>query len=338
LTFRIWLLAFSLICATAAADSGQQMATIGDLQLASGETLHDAQVGYRTAGTSNEDKTNVIVFLTWFTGTTVDLFNSQLIGPGKLADTDQYFVIAIDALGNGVSTSPSNSQKQPGKQFPGITISDMASSQHELLTEHLGITQADAVMGISMGGMQTFTWMGQYPNFMNKAIPIDGSPRMTSYDLLQWQTHEEAIVTMQEAGVENEEITGFLAYLNLLTLWTPGYFVENITPEDLPQFLEDSSQGYVDMDASDYLSQLRAMMQQDVYAANNTSDIPYLDKVKADVLVISATGDQMVNPEPGKVLSRNLNARHEEINSNCGHIGTTCEAASVSSLVHAFLK
>jgi len=57
--------------------------------------------------------------------------------------------------------------------------------QHILLTRHLGIEHARVVMGISMGGMQTFQWMGQYPEFMDKAIPIDGSPRMTSYDLLQ---------------------------------------------------------------------------------------------------------------------------------------------------------
>ena len=73
--------------------------------------------------------------------------------------------------------------------------------------------------------------MGQYPGFMNKAIAIDGSPAPTSYDLLQWQTHETAITMMQQAGIENTDIMEFTSTLSLLTLWTPEYFVEKITPE-----------------------------------------------------------------------------------------------------------
>jgi homoserine O-acetyltransferase len=319
------------------ADSPQQMASIGDLQLASGETLLHTQVGYRTAGTLNDDKSNVIVLVTWFTGTTADFFRWEKIGPGKLADTDHYFVIAVDALGNGVSSSPSNHPKQPGKHFPAITISDMVNSQYALLTEHLGITHARAVMGISMGGMQTFQWMGQYPGFMDKAIPIDGSPRMTSYDLLQWQTHESAIETMQAAGVENAKIMEFMSSLNQLTLWTPEYFVENISPQALPQFMVEAGQGYGELDANNYLTQLRAMMAQDVYARGSDSETPYLQKVQADVLVISAEDDHMVNSSPGKKASMALNEEYVEIKGTCGHMGTSCKTDQVDKLVNAFL-
>jgi len=338
LPLRILILATYFACACAVADSSQQMAAIGDLQLASGETLLDVQVGYQTAGTLNEDKSNVIVFPTWFTGTVADFMKWEVIGPGKLADTNQYFVIAVDALGNGVSSSPSNSPKQPGKQFPVIAISDMVNSQHALLTRHLGITHARAIMGVSMGGMQTFQWMGQYPEFMDKAIPIDGSPRMTSYDLLQWHIHESAIETMQQAGIENAKIMEFMAALNLLTLWTPEYFVENIAPGAIPQFMEESRQSYAHLDANDYLSQLRAMMMLDVYAPDAGSETTYVQKVQADTLIISAEDDHMVNPAPGKEMGKALNEEHVEIATNCGHIGTSCEADSVAKMVHAFLE
>jgi len=337
LPLRILIFAACLTCASAVADSPQQMAAIGDLQLASGETLLNVQVGYQTAGTLNEDKSNVIVFPTWFTGTAADFIKWEVIGPGKLADTNRYFVIAVDALGNGVSSSPSNSPKQPGKQFPVIAISDMVNSQHALLTRHLGITHARAVMGVSMGGMQTFQWMGQYPEFMDKAIPIDGSPRMTSYDLLQWHIHESAIEIMQEAGIENAKIMEFMASLNLLTLWTPEYFVENITPEALPEYMEESSQSYAQLDANDYLSQLRAMMMLDVYAAGASSATPYVQKVQADILIISTEDDHMVNPAPGKEMSKALSEEHVELASNCGHIGSSCEADMVNKKVNAFL-
>ena len=335
---RLWIIVLCLVATGALADSPQQIAFIGDLLLESGETLHNCEVGYRTAGTLNADKSNIIVFPSWFTGTSGDLLADELIGPGKLADTDRYFVIAIDALGNGVSSSPSTSIRQPGAEFPDITIDDMVNSQYILLTRQLGIDHVLAVTGISMGGMQTFQWIGQYPGFMDKAIPIEGSPRMTSYDLLQWKTHETAIKLMQEANVSNRKISEFLASANLLTLWTPDYFVENISPETFPEYLAAEVQGYAQLDVNNYLSQLRAMMEHDVYSADITGAQPYIQKVVAKVLVIGSTSDQMVNPNPGKNLSKSINAEYIAIENNCGHMGSTCEAGEVAAIVKAFLQ
>ena len=333
-----WILVLTLACTSAVADSPQQVASIGDLELTSGETLLDARVGFRTAGTLNADKSNTIVFLTWFTGTTGNLVKFGVIGPGKLADSDHYYIIAIDALGNGESSSPSNSPKQPGKQFPRISIADMVNSQHALLTQHLGINRVHAVMGISMGGMQTLRWIGQYPDFMTKAITIDGSPAPTSYDLLQWQIHEKAITMMQQAGIENTEIMKFTSTLSMLTLWTPEYFVENITPEALPKFIADSSQGSGEGNANDYLVQLRAMIGHNVYASGNPDETPYLERVRADLLVIGTDDDHMVNQTPGEKLSQSLNEEHVSLESNCGHLGSSCEGARVSKAVHSFLQ
>jgi homoserine O-acetyltransferase len=325
-------------CTAAVAESEQQFTSIGDLPLESGEILQDVKIGYRIAGTLNADKSNTIVFPTWFTGSSGDYIKYGLVGPGKLADTDRYYVVIIDALANGISTSPSNSPKQAGALFPAITIDDMVTSQHILLTRHLGLDHARVVMGVSMGGMQTFQWMGQYPGFMDKAIPIDGSPRMTSYDLLQWQTHLQAIEMLQAAGVSNLEITDLLASLNLLTLWTPDYFVENVPPEKLPEMIAEAEQGYAHLDANDYAAQMRAMIGHDVYAQDTAGQPGYVESVTTDVLVIGVASDHMVNPAPGKKLAATLNARHLEVQSNCGHIGSTCEGASVIAAVNDFLE
>ena len=325
-------------CTAAVAESEQQFASLGDLPLESGEILQDVRIGYRIAGTLNADKSNIIVFPTWFSGSTGNLIQYGLVGPGLLADTGRYYVIVIDSLANGVSSSPSNSQKQAGAGFPGISIDDMVTSQHLLLTQHLGIEHVRAVMGVSMGGMQAFQWMGQYPGFMDKAIPIDGSPRMTSYDLLQFQTHLQVIEMLQAAAVSNREITRHLASLNMLTLWTPDYFVENIPREKLPQMISESEQGYARLDANDYAAQLRAMIGHDVYAQDTAGQPGYAESVRADVLVVGVAQDHMVNPIPGKKLAATLNARHLEVQSNCGHIGSSCESASVIAAVHAFLE
>src|SRR5688572_11802331 len=103
-----------------------------------------------------------------------------MIGAGRMLDPARYFVVAVDALGNGVSSSPSNSAIQAGEKFPRFTIRDMVHSQHELLTRILKLDQVFLVTGSSMGGMQTFEWVVSYPDFMKGAIPIVGTPSQTS--------------------------------------------------------------------------------------------------------------------------------------------------------------
>ncbi|MGK2924918.1 MAG: alpha/beta fold hydrolase [Lysobacterales bacterium] len=333
---RLWIVLFCCLSQAAVAESPQQFAAIGDLRLVSGETLHDVRVGYRTAGTLNADKSNVIVFPTWFSGSSEELLRFDKIGPGKLADTERFFVIAIDALGNGVSTSPSNRERQAGADFPAIEIDDMVNAAHALVTQHLGIGHVHAVMGISMGGMQTFQWLGQYPDFMDKAVPIDGSPRMTSYDLALWSLQADAIELLLEAGVDADRTTRLASRIGLLNLWTPEYYVENIAAEDYAEWLTQQSDPEP-MDPRDYLAQLRAMIAHDAYVDFPDADPPYAGRIKAQVLVVGVPSDHMVNPVPGKALAEAIGARYAEIHSNCGHIGSSCEAWKVEAIVNAFL-
>ena len=134
-------------------DIGQEYAEFSECRLLSGESIAPCRIGYRTFGTLNTDKTNAILIPTWYTGTSAE--HEYLASP-EIVDPDRYYVIIVDALANGVSSSPSNSKPQANGRFPEITITDMVNSQHRLLTEVLDIPSLHGVVGLSMGGMQAF--------------------------------------------------------------------------------------------------------------------------------------------------------------------------------------
>jgi homoserine O-acetyltransferase/O-succinyltransferase len=148
------LFSFASVLAQPASAQDQKFASLGKFKLESGEVIRDCRIGYRTFGHLNADASNTILMPTWANGTTEQIKSN--IGPNAVVDAADYFVIAIDALSNGVSSSPSNSSSQPRMKFPKITLRDMVNSQYQVLTGTLGIKHLRAVVGVSMGGMQAF--------------------------------------------------------------------------------------------------------------------------------------------------------------------------------------
>jgi homoserine O-acetyltransferase/O-succinyltransferase len=103
-----------------------------------GATLRGAYLAYQTYGTLNADKSNAIVYPTWFTGKHWD--NEWLIGAGMALDPAEYFIIVPNMLGNGLSSSPSNTPAPYDRaRFPNVTVYDNVRAQYQLVTAHFGI-------------------------------------------------------------------------------------------------------------------------------------------------------------------------------------------------------
>ena len=79
---------------------------LGDVALQGGATLRGARLAYKTFGELNADKSNAVVYPTWYSGFHWD--NEWLIGEGMALDPAEYFIIVPNMLGNGLSSSPSN--------------------------------------------------------------------------------------------------------------------------------------------------------------------------------------------------------------------------------------
>ena len=329
------LLLFALI----AQAQEQQFANIGDLTLQNGGVIRNCRVGYRTFGTLNNDKSNVIVFPTWAGGTTEQLKSN--FGSGKLIDTTQYFVVAIDALSNGVSSSPSNSRLQPRMRFPIFSLRDTVESQHELLTKVLKIDHVKAVAGISMGGMQTFQWMVSYPDFMDKAIPIVGSPRLAPYDLMLWAAQIEALMRDRDWKGGNYAVNPARALdfaFGELLLTTPTDYNRRKTREQVFADLEKARKDTKRFDANDKIRQSQAMMSLDVSHDFGGSMERTARAVKAKVLVVVARFDHVVTPGPAFEFAQLMGAKILDLDGDCGHLETSCKSRMLSIVVADFLK
>lgn len=320
-----------LLFASVACAQEQRFANIGDLKLQNGGVIRNCRVGYRTFGTLNNDKSNVIVFPTWAGGTTEQLKSN--FGRGKLIDTTSYFVVAIDALSNGVSSSPSNSRLQPRMRFPMFSLRDTVESQHELLTRVLNLSHVKAVVGISMGGMQTFQWIVSYPDFMDKAVPIVGSPRLAPYDLMLWAAQIEALMRDRDwkGGnyVANPARALDFAFGELL-LTTPTDYNRRKTREQVFADLEKARKDTKRFDANDKIRQTQAMMQLDVSSNYGV--------VKAKVLVVVAKFDHVVTPGPAREFARLIGAKIIDLEGDCGHLATSCESPRLNEAVSRFLN
>ncbi len=310
-----------------------QKAALGDLMLESGETLLDATLGYRTAGTLDAQKSNAILFPTWFTGTSEDLFTT---GSVSAVDTSKFFLITVDALGNGVSSSPSTSARQKGEAFPRIAISDMVKSEHLLVTKVLGIERLHAVMGISMGGMQTFEWLVAHPGFMKKAVPIVGSPRLGTYDLLLWRTELEAIELARRSG-DIESAAPVVGMVSALALETPEYHARTTPRDSLGKLLEDAKAGAMES-MYDQRAQLQAMIGHDVSRSFGGSMAKAAAVVSADVLNVVGLTDHMVTPGPALEFAELLGQGSLALENDCGHVLSLCDGERVDKAIRAFLE
>ena len=340
-----FLLFTSCLAPAAAEEPAQKFASLGDFQLENGQEIRDLKLGYRTVGELNADQSNAVLFPTWLTGTTANIVGlGGLVGPGKLVDSSKYFVILVDALGNGVSSSPSNSKEQPHMRFPQVSIRDMVRAEHELATKHLKLRHLRAVIGISMGGMQTFQWVVSYPDFMDKAIPIVGSPQLSSYDLLLWTAVLHAIESdpAWQGGEYTSPPSAGLATaadFHALALTTPQDRVQHIPPREFPQFLEKNRRDMLEgFDANDRIRQLQAVIADDVSAPFGGSMGKAAAAVRAKVLVIVGLKDHMVNPKPALDFAKLISAPTLELDSDCGHLSFQCEPEKVSQAVAQFLE
>jgi homoserine O-acetyltransferase/O-succinyltransferase len=180
------------------------------LPLQSGASLRDYSLSYETYGTLNADRSNAVLICHALNAShhVAGVYEGQdksegwwdnMIGPGKSLDTNRFFVIGVNNLGSCFgSTGPMHTNPDTGRvygaDFPVVTVEDWVNSQARLL-DALGIQTLAAVMGGSLGGMQTLSWTLQYPQRVRHAVVIASAPNLTAENIAFNEVARRAIVT-----------------------------------------------------------------------------------------------------------------------------------------------
>ena len=178
------------------------------LRLDCGTDLANFAVGYQSYGELNEDCSNAILICHALTG---DQFVVErhpqtgkpgwwelMVGPGKLLDTERYFIVCANILGGCMGTEgPKEINPATGKpwglDFPVITIADMVRAQ-ALLLDSLGIEKLFCVIGGSMGGMQVLEWASMYPERVLTAVPIASAAQHSAQNIAFHEVGRQAIM------------------------------------------------------------------------------------------------------------------------------------------------
>lgn len=358
--------------------------TLGEtlpLKLDCGLDLGPYQIAYTTYGKLNAEKSNAVLVCHALTGdqhvanvnpiTGKPGWWTTMIGPGKVIDTDRFFVICSNVLGGCLGSSgPKESDPATGKpyglRFPVITIRDMVNAQAMLL-DHLGIQQLFCVIGGSMGGMQVLQWAASYPERVFAAIPIACAAKHSAQNIAFHEVGRQAIYadpqwhkgdyfehnTIPRAGLAVARMAAHITYLSEAALHRKfGRNLQNReritygfeTEFQVESYLLHQGSSFVErFDANSYLYITRAMDYFDLAAQAGGVLANVFKGTKTKFCVVSFTSDWLFPTSENKEIVRALNAAAAnvsfvEIETDKGHDAFLLDEPVMFATLQGFIE
>jgi homoserine O-acetyltransferase/O-succinyltransferase len=329
-------------CVAAGARAEPQPFLIYDFAFENGSVLPELRVAYETHGKLNAGRDNAILLVHGTSGNR-HAFDA-IIGPGKTFDTDKNFVITVDAIGGGDSSSPRDGL---GQDFPRYTIRDMMTAQHALVTRGLELATLRAVGGSSMGSFVSLEWGIHHPEMVRSLVLLVPSPKaeanfqltvdlMTSVVALdpEWQggryTHNP---------VEGLRLAGMLYYPWVVS----APYLDRLPATLLAKELEESARSFGNWDANSLVLRYAASRAHDVSAPFGGDTTAALAQVAAPTLVLPSASDRLLGLDGARRIRDGVKqASYAEIPSDLGHRAArpapgTPEGDFVDRQIRAFL-
>ena len=307
---------------------------LGDFRLHSGEVLHNAQISYETHGRLNADKSNVILYPTWYAGTHDS--NRTAIGSGRAMNPEEFFIVVPDMFANGLSSSPSNTDApQDGPRFPTIDVYDNVVAQHNLLRHKFGIEEIKLIVGFSMSAQQAFHWAALYPEMVSAIAPICGSAKTSTHNWLFLEGLRRALTT--DANFNNSDYQsppklGLRAFSTVYAGWfaSQTFYRKNLhlsfggtNFDDMDAFLQEAHDLFSKHDANDLLGMLGTWQRADLgkHSRFNDDFAASLSSIRAKAIIMPCATDLYFPSQDSEIeVAQMPNAELRVIPSEMGHL------------------
>jgi homoserine O-acetyltransferase/O-succinyltransferase len=337
------LLIFGLaLCAAIGARAETETFLTYDFEFENGSVLPELRVAYETHGRLDGGRDNAILLLHGASGDRHAF--DPAIGPGKTFDTNKYFVITVDAIGGGGSSSPKDGL---GQDFPRYTIRDMMAAQHALVTRGLELTMLRAVGGTGMGSFVSLEWGIHHSEMVRSLILLVPSPKAGPNFQLAIDLMTAAIALDPEwAGgryahnpVEGLRLAGMVHYPWVVS---PAY-LDRLPPPLLARELEASARSYGSWDANSLVLRYAASRAHDVAAPFAGDMTVALSQIAAPALILPSVSDQLFGRDSARRIRDGINhPTYAEIPTDLGHRAgraapETPEGDFIDQQIRAFL-
>jgi homoserine O-acetyltransferase/O-succinyltransferase len=365
----------------AAIDSGRRYCALGAFTLDGGGTLEPVVMAYETWGELSPSRDNVVLLCHALTGNSHACDRERpddaragwwnlLIGPGRVFDTDRFFVLCANVLGGyDGSTGPTSIDPLVGRpyrlRFPTVTVGDMVRAQHALL-QALNIQRLAVVAGGSLGGLQALEWTIAFPELVERAVIVAAAPRLSTQGLAIDDIARQAIMgdPAWESGnypPDGGPRTGLaLARMLAMLTYTSAEGLEARfgrrpatrsttwplfgTRLDVETYLQHQGDKLTArFDANTYLYLTRAMDCYDAASGEyRGSDAATFARIRARTLAIGISTDWLYPPVQVKSLARGIVAaggwaQYQEIVSPHGHDAFLKEWGALQALLRPFV-
>jgi homoserine O-acetyltransferase len=282
---------------------------IRDFRFASGESLPELRLHYRTFGTPRADAhgvvRNAVLILHGTGGSGASLvraeFAGELFGPGQPLDAARFFIVLPDGIGHGKSSKPSDGLHA---RFPRYGYQDMVEAEFRLLTQGLRVNHARLVMGTSMGGMHTWLWGEQHPQFMDTLMPLASLPTQVSGRNRVWRRLVSDAIRNDPAWQGGEYRT------QPPSLRTAIEMIWLVSSNPVLRQQEAPTRAQADQVIDSYVNEhMKTEDANDIlYAVDASHDYdpgPALEKIAAPLLAINSA-DDLINPAELRILEREI--------------------------------
>ncbi|HET7480147.1 MAG TPA: alpha/beta fold hydrolase [Rubrobacteraceae bacterium] len=313
------------------------LVSIGRLDLEEGGSIPDCQLAVTTWGELNEAGDNAILIPTWYSGTH-QIFRDVYIGPDHALNPERYFIVCVNQIGSGLSTSPHNADGPNAEiamsAFPKVRIGDDVVAQERLLREHFGIEKLALVVGGSMGAQQTYEWAVRFPEKVLRAAPIAGTAQNTPHDFLFTEVLNEAI--WSDAGwndgeyISNEDVVdGLIRHAHIWGVmgFSTEFWKQEVWRalefESMEAFLEGFLEPYFTvMDPNDLLCMAWKWQRGDVARHTGGDLAAALGRITAKTFVMPIDEDMFFPPRDCKAEQALIpNSELRVVEDILGHLG-----------------